>query len=293
MVIKYKENLFTKEQGKTNFLVYRDDKETTYMCQIYKGKNKKELLQAFIELWEMIDKYEMFPTHATTSVLTPDRTRASNAAIIANILPVLPITNRARQIEIKKRKAHALTLRKIAFCVAKNMLATPQASTAIGNAMREEKRSWQAEEDARDPAVNPDPVEFHSARTMKRVLNSVTGKVLPDNCLTLQLDYLKTTKKPKSMNCKTWTSIITEMKNKMYFMTPENYVLSQAVINQEIIDKNLPLKWIIDWRKMSVYNGIAKSLGAGYLTMKEFLTALETLEESVQIKNQIEKMKVR
>ena len=73
--------------------------------------------------------------------------------------------------------------------------------------------------------------------------------------------------------------------------TPENFVLSQAVINQDGINKNLPFNWIIDWRKTLVYNCIAKSLGAGQPTMKEVLMALETLEESEQIKKQIEKMK--
>ena len=38
VVIKYKENAFTEEQVKTKFLVYGEEKETTYMHQIYKGK---------------------------------------------------------------------------------------------------------------------------------------------------------------------------------------------------------------------------------------------------------------
>ena len=154
-----------------------------------------------------------------------------------------------RQIEIKKRKLHALTLRKIAFRTAKNMLATLQASTAFRNAICKEKRAWQEEEDDRYLAVDANPVEFYSTRTLERVLVQVTNKILPENCLTCQLEYFKTTKKPKNVNCKTWLSRITEMKNKMYFMTRENYVLSQATINRDGIDKNLPLESIIDWRR--------------------------------------------
>ena len=100
VVIKYKVNSFSKDQVKTKFLVYGEDKETTYMHQSYKGKNNEELLQEIIKLWEMIDKYEMLPTHATTPELTPERTRATNAAIIGNLLTALPNTNRERQIEI-------------------------------------------------------------------------------------------------------------------------------------------------------------------------------------------------
>ena len=161
MVIKYKENLFTQGQVKTNFLVYGEYKETTCMHQLYKGKNNKELLQAIIKLWEMIDEYKMLQTNAANPVLMPERTRATNAAIIVNMLPALPNTNRARQIEIEKRKAHALTFRKIAFHAAKNMLATSQASTAFGNAMREEKKAWQEEEGARNKEINPYPIIFY------------------------------------------------------------------------------------------------------------------------------------
>ena len=78
VVIKYKEKLFTQEQVKTKFLVYGKDKETTNMHQIYKGKNDKELLQAIMELWEMISVYEMLPTNATNPTLTPERTRATS-----------------------------------------------------------------------------------------------------------------------------------------------------------------------------------------------------------------------
>ena len=95
VVIKYKVNSFSKEQVKTKFLVYGEDKETTYTHQSYKGKNDEELLQATIKLWEMIDEYKM-------QELTPERTRATDAAIICNVLPALPNTNRARQIGIKK-----------------------------------------------------------------------------------------------------------------------------------------------------------------------------------------------
>ena len=74
-------------------------------------------------------------------------------------------------------------------------------------------------------------------------------------------------------------------------MTRENYVLDQATINRDGINKNLLLEWIIDWHRKTVYNRISKSLGAGQPTMKNILTALETLEESEQIKQQIEIMK--
>ena len=56
VVRKYKVNTFSEEQVKTKFLVYGEDKETTYMHQSYKGKNDEDLLQAIIELWEMIDE---------------------------------------------------------------------------------------------------------------------------------------------------------------------------------------------------------------------------------------------
>ena len=75
------------------------------------------------------------------------------------------------------------------------------------------------------------------------------------------------------------------MKNKMYFMTRENYVLDQATINRDEIDKNLLLEWIIDWRRTMVYNRISKILGAGQPTMKEVLTVLEQADKATNQKD--------
>ena len=126
---------------------------------------------------------------------------------------------------------------------------------------------------------------------LERVLDVVTKEVLPNECLTSQMDFIKTTKKPKTMNSKSWIHQLTKICNLMYFMTIKNYELSPATINQDVVDKNILIKWVIDWQKTPVYNKMKKKLGTGKPRMKDVLEALETLEDSEKIKNQIEKMK--
>lgn len=107
----------------------------------------------------------------------------------------------------------------------------------------------EAATDAGRAAVTLNKTEFYSSLNLERGLYAVTKEVLSGECLTLQMDYIKTTKNPKTMNSKSWIQRLTEIQNLMYFMTSKNYVLSQATINRDVIDKNTPLKWIINWRK--------------------------------------------
>ena len=73
------------------------------------------------------------------------------------------------------------------------------------------------------------------------------------------MDYIKAMKKLKTMNSKSWTHRLTKVCNLMYYMiTSKNYVLSQENINIDVIDKNIPLKRIINWRKTTVYNKTKK-----------------------------------
>ena len=60
-MLKYKEAAMSKEPVKTKFLIYGQDKETTYIHQAYEVKSNEEILKAIVQLWDMINKYDMLP----------------------------------------------------------------------------------------------------------------------------------------------------------------------------------------------------------------------------------------
>ena len=71
----------------------------TYTHQTYEGKSNEELLKAIVQLWDMINEYDMLPKDKSAPNQAPTRTRNTNAAIIGIILPPLPTQSREKKKE--------------------------------------------------------------------------------------------------------------------------------------------------------------------------------------------------
>lgn len=154
----------------------------------------------------------------------------------------------------------------MAFRYAKAILKNEQAEEAFNNAMAKVRDEWATEEADLAAAAalsgdpTPEPREFYNARSLERILDQVTEKIMGRDTLINQISYLKEMRKPKNLSAKEWTDRLQEINGCMIWMNDQNYKINQFTMNEDIIHKNLPLEWKVTFEKTQVAKKIARAM---------------------------------
>ena len=253
------------------------------------------------EVWDVIDEYELLPTKINGEglVIAPARTRHPSKAIIGII--ELPLSIRGRDDEEQRRERHRDINRRVAFRMAINVLKDRLAKKAIAMAMDFEKIEWDLEETTRckeaheeaireaqevDPDMDPATIEipdvtprqFYNRLVLETILDKVIIEVLPTDALTNQLEYMKKTKKPRHMTAQGWINRLTDMREYLYWMSPNKIEIDNRTFNLECIKANIPLEWMVDFEKSRICRQIKKA------SIDEQLDLYDIWDELIQAK---------
>ena len=135
------------------------------------------------------------------------------------------------------------------------MFKTSQATTVFRNTMGDEKHSWQENEQywwKRKRKQHLTQEEYHLYTLFpEKVLDSVTKEFLPENCLMLQMDYIKITK--NTMHAKAGLIDLPKLGTTFIYYDQKLHVLVQATINYNVIENNTPIILIINWRNIEKF----------------------------------------
>lgn len=152
----------------------------------------------------------------------------------------------------------------------------------FNSALEEENCAWEDEEEARqeaaqehavanalreDPDMDPENVPvmelpqrfFLCQRTLERCLNKMATEIFPTDAVFFQEDYMRETSKPRSMTAKQWVNRLEEMKGYLYWLSENNYKMSNLVFNKDCIKSNIPLEWRVNFEESDISRKINRS----------------------------------
>mmetsp|Transcript_8875 Transcript_8875/g.12647 ORF Transcript_8875/g.12647 Transcript_8875/m.12647 type:complete len:270 (+) Transcript_8875:69-878(+) len=196
VIFKYGEQDGKEEFTDLEFILPGQDRKKKIEVQVYQDKSFEELIKTISGLWDVIDKYDLM------KVKDKKHQRKRDVKLSYFILNLSVPTSTSTAKTNKADQDRECNMR-LMFSFARDFLETSGARKAFKRIFMEEKKG------------HTDPKDIFLQKTLEICLEEVMKEILPKRSIIKQKEYMRRTRKPKSLSAKQWLHRLEYMNNNL------------------------------------------------------------------------------